>query len=139
MGDVSIRIHFDRLPGLPERLNKRVAVAVRKAAFEIEAEAKSRVPVDTGALKNSIYTVTDQGSTYGQAAGAAVSANPRSKEVPEMAKPPGVSAIVAVAIDYGIYVEMGTRKMEPQPFLGPAAEIVEPALLAALRSIVEQG
>lgn len=139
MGDVTIRITANRLPTLPARLRQQASAAVRKAAFDIEANAKQSVPVDTGALKNSIYTVTDQGSTYGQAVGSASSANPHGHPVAEAPKPAGISAVVAVGMEYGVYVELGTRKMAARPFLGPAAEVVKPAFLAALAQLVEQG
>lgn len=82
--------------------------AVRKAAFDIESGAKARVPVDTGNLKNSI--------------GVSLSAT-------------GLSAEIGPTAHYGIYVELGTRRMAPKPYLGPAVEAVEPAFIDAIEQL----
>lgn len=80
--------------------------AVAKAAHDIEAHAKSWVPVDTGALMNSISTDVD-----------------------------GLSAEVGPTVNYGVYVEYGTYKMEPRPYMETAADTVEPQFLAAMEQI----
>lgn len=75
----------------------RVSAAVRKTALDIERDAKALAPVDTGNLRSSITTdITGSGH-----AGT-------------------ITAIVGPTADYGIYQELGTSKMAPQPFLGPA-------------------
>lgn len=68
---------------------------IAETTVNIENEAISRVPVDTGNLKNSIDSqITNEGLT-GQ---------------------------VTVGADYGIHVEFGTHKMKAQPYLFPAHE-----------------
>ena len=62
----------------------------------MEAEAKGRAPVDTGALKGSLHTEKKQAGLYW----------------------------VADGVEYGIYQELGTSKMASQPFLVPAVEAV---------------
>lgn len=80
--------------------------AVAKSAHDLEAHAKTQAPVDTGALMNSI------GSTVA-----------------------GLHAEVGPTVHYAPYPEFGTYKMAPQPFMGPAADAVEPAFLAAMEQI----
>ena len=72
-----------------------VADATRKAAMEVEREAKINCPVDTGNLRGSI---------------GAEEKTPLFFEV-------GTNVEYSAAVEYG----MGQRA---QPYLGPAAEIV---------------
>lgn len=105
-----IIIKYNNLPHIAERLPEAVSAIVRKAAFDVEANAKSVVPVDTGKLKNSI-----------------------SSEFPSQTK-----AIIAPHTEYAVYVEYGTRKQRAQPYMRPAAEKVAPAFLEACRRLEER-
>lgn len=82
--------------------------AVRKTAHDIEADAKVFVPVDTGNLRNSIST--DVGV---------------------------LSAEIGPTAEYGLYVEGGTSRMAPQPYMDPAADRREPELVKALEQIAD--
>ena len=67
----------------------------RKIDAAIVGDAKVLSPVDTGFLENSIgseVTVTDD----------------------------AVEAVEGPTAEYGLYVEAGTSRMEPQPYMGPA-------------------
>jgi len=86
------------LPGNRDRI-------VRRIAFEVEARAKQKAPVDTGALRASIYTRTGNEQS------------PGNQELPR--PEPGV-AHVGPSVEYGIYQELGTSEMAPHPYLGPA-------------------
>lgn len=66
---------------------------VAKTARDIEADAKGFAPVDTGNLKGSI--TSDIG---------------------------GLSAEIGPTANYGVFLELGTSRMAPQPFMGPAAD-----------------
>ncbi len=57
-----------------------------------EGYAKDECPVDTGRLQNSITHKTE-----------------------------GKSAYIGTNVEYAPYVELGTRKMPPRPYLRPAA------------------
>jgi len=99
---------FDRLPELRGELRRQASAAIRKAAFDIEAHAKAVVPVDTGNLKNSIQTTMEDDLT----------------------------AVVGTHVEYAPYVEFGTYKMSPRPYLGPAAEAVRPSLEADMKRLL---
>ena len=43
--------------------------------------------------------------------------------------------VVEVGAEYGVYLEMGTSRMAPRPFLGPAVEKVWPEFEAAMEKI----
>jgi HK97 gp10 family phage protein len=69
---------------------------VNRLAFKVEGYAKMRAPVDTGALKNSGFTV--------------------------VAARDGDAAIVGFSVEYAPYQEFGTYRMAAHPFLWPAVE-----------------
>lgn len=85
--------------------------AVRKTAFEVEARAKARAPIDTGALRNSIATtVTGE-----------------------------LSAEIGPTVAYAAYVEYGHMAggtlVAPQPYMAPAADSAMLDLELALEEI----
>jgi HK97 gp10 family phage protein len=92
----NVTVLFNHLPRIIRQMPGRIDDTVRDAALDCETYAKDVVPVDTGALKNSIR------------------AEPESDKV----------WIVAPHTEYAIYVEFGTRKMRAQPYMRPAAEKV---------------
>ena len=110
-----LTVHMDDLHQLVATLGKktegmdsRTAQVVRKAAFDVERFAKTYAPVDTGFLKNSIHTViqTNNWRVY--------------------------AAEVIAEAEYADFVEHGTSRMAPQPFMAPALARVEPGFLAVL-------
>ena len=76
-------------------VTRKAQLVVAKTAHDIEADAKSLAPVDTGALRNSIGTTISNG---------------------------GLSAEIGPTASYAAHVEFGTRRMRPQPFMRPAAD-----------------
>lgn len=127
---------WNLLPEVPGALDKAISKVVRKAAFDIQRAAAQNAPVDTGFLKSSIYVVTKGASTYGAAAENASGKNGDAELLPEIDQPPNDrTAYVAVGANYGIYQEFGTVNMPAQPYLTPAAELVRPQYLAAMRSL----
>lgn len=93
-------------------LPKEADAVVRKAAFDIEARAKRKAPVDTGALRNSIAVVDE---TRGDA-----------------------EAEVNVGAEYGAYVELGTVDRAAKPYLAPAVEAVRPGFEKAMESLMKR-
>jgi HK97 gp10 family phage protein len=89
-----------------------VSQVVRKTALDIEADAKSRAPEDTGLLKNSIQASDMQ--------------------------PGDLVTQVIVGAQYGRHVEFGTKKMKAQPFLTPAVEVNRKAFKAAMNALVKR-
>lgn len=138
---LEIKLTQDRFDELCGQLRDAVSDIVRATAFDVQDEAQNRAPVDTGALKNSIYTVTDRGSSYSDAASSAASARPAAEILPEVtASDAGVGdfvAVVAPSVEYAIYVEMGTSKQAAQPYLGPAAESMRTAFERAMQKVLK--
>lgn len=77
------------------------------SSLRIERGAKTGAPVDTGALKNTIFSAQAGSLTYK----------------------------VTAPQHYAVYVEKGTRKMRAQPFLKPAIDAERPKLISNLRKI----
>ena len=96
MGDFSELIAISaELAKASAEVTRRAQVVVRKTAADIEASGKRNAPVDTGHLRGSISTTMSIG---------------------------GLSAEIGPTASYGAYVEFGTRRMRPQPFMRPAAD-----------------
>ena len=87
-------------------VTRKAQLVVAKTAHDIEADAKSLAPVDTGMLRNSI------GSTIS-----------------------GLSAEIGPTVHYAPYLEYGTRRMPPQPYMGPAAERRAEPFVKAIESL----
>lgn len=64
---------FNHWQEIADAIDSNVNQLVRATAFKIEAGAKRRAPVDTGFLRNSIYTVTEDGGGFAGAFVRAVS------------------------------------------------------------------
>lgn len=78
--------------------------AVKKTGFDTVSLAQELVPVDTGNLKNSIGVDFD---------------------------PDGLGFEAGPTANYGMFVEGGTSRMAPQPYMGPAFDkAVEPFVQA---------
>jgi hypothetical protein len=105
-------------------------------ALQIEAQAKVNIQangqIDTGFMLNSVYTVTDDGSSYNDARGAAESQNEAGGMAPEVALADGASAAVAVGAEYAIYQE------EKQSFLYAAAVQVGQSSGATIERVAKE-
>lgn len=87
---------------------EKAGAAVEKTAADIEADGKVFAPVDTGHLVGSISSDVD-----------------------------GLSAEVGPTAEYGAYVEDGTSRAAPQPYMGPAADRRFPQFEDAIAQIGE--
>lgn len=106
---VSWRVVDNDFPKIIAGMEAKAEAIVSKAALDIEAHAKTRAPVDTGTLKNSIQA-TRVGDAHWR---------------------------VVVGVDYGMYVEWGTARMAAQPFFQPAIQAVTPQFLTAIRKVTQ--
>ena len=123
-----IVVHLDtgEMDRIVRDLHVREEQVIRRLAFEIERAAKQNAPVDTGALRSSIYTITENYSGRGRAEDRAFKKNKAIIDLVEIPEPGGnVFARVGPCVEYGEYVEFGTYRMGAQPYLTPAAEQVE--------------
>ncbi|WP_347042022.1 HK97-gp10 family putative phage morphogenesis protein [Brachybacterium nesterenkovii] len=89
-------------------LPDRAGLVVRKVAMDTQADAQRFAPVDTGNLRSSINTTTQ-----------------------------GLRAEVTATADYAVFVENGTSRMAPRPFMGPATERHTPVFREAMARLAE--
>lgn len=75
----------------------KAAKVLRSSALAVERDAKAVVPVDTGFLKGSITTDVEADGRF-----------------------MSMSAEIGPTANYGGYVEYGTSRMSPQPYMAPA-------------------
>ena len=97
---------------MAETLVPRASAVVRKVALDTEADAKQLAPVDTGNLRNSITTAV-QGD--------------------------GLRAAVVATASYAPFIELGTSRMAPQPFMGPATDRNKPLFYKAMSQLGGDG
>lgn len=92
------------------RIKRKAGQAIAKTALDVERIAKTRVPVDTGATRESITARIDRSA---------------------------LSATIGPTTYYAPFLEFGTRRMAARPFMGPALEAVKPGYVAAMERIAE--
>lgn len=88
---------------------KKAAVAVKDAAQTTRDHARDNAPVDTGNLRDSLKMGGGK-----------------------------LTRRVVAAVPYSLYVEFGTSKMAPQPFLYPASDRGEEQLINDLAQIASE-
>jgi HK97 gp10 family phage protein len=110
MSGAEIRAHAAKFRAAGVKVTPLVVAATTKATLDTAAQARELTPVDTGYLRASIATTTgtDGTSVFGE---------------------------VTAGANYAAYVEHGTSRMAPQPFMSPAHEANAAKWLAALAQI----
>ena len=89
----------DRLRAAPDRAVGMIRDATVKATLDTQRVARERAPVDTGYLRSSIAVTVQPGSSAGALVGE-----------------------VTAGADYAVWIENGTSRTRPQPFMRPAFE-----------------
>lgn len=95
-----------KLAAIEPALKAAMQREVKIAAVNIQNGARSRVPVDTGRLRNSI-----------------------THEI----LADGLNASVGSNVEYAPFVEFGTRRMRAKPYLFPAFEEERPRYMERLK------
>ena len=103
---VGLRELEDKLSNLDEKLSRALEEALEEIAEKIRDDAKSFAPVDTGSLRKSIRVEREGELQFSVVAGGGGVINPRTGR----------------EVDYAGYVEFGTSRMSPQPYMQPALE-----------------
>lgn len=127
---------FNHFPKIAAALRPAVSQVVRKTAFDGQANIQGFIrangQIDIGFMLGSVYTVTSEGSTYGDAGEPPGD----SYLLPEVEAPENdLTAYIAVGANYGIYQNYGTRYLPPRPFFEPGIEQTRAGFDAALSAI----
>lgn len=125
------------LDALIKNCDGDVNEAVMKAAFMVEGRAKAKAPVDTGALRASIYVSMKKGGKGNEAMVAAKARRPEA--VVEALPTPKENAVAYVgpSVEYGQEVEMGSSTRSGTPYLQPALRETEADLKKLLSAAVK--
>ena len=107
-----LEIREDNAKAVAGALNEAVAKALEEIGLVAEGYAKKACPVDTGRLRNSITHVT---------------------------RPSEKAVYIGTDVEYGPYVELGTRHNGAQPFLRPAATEHQAKYEAILKKNLQNG
>ena len=113
------------LDDIIKHLDGNVAEAVARVAFAIEARAKQKAPVDTGALRASIYTSLKDGGMGVKAMNEARSLRPDVLTDPLPMPRDNHTAYVGPTVEYALGIEIGTVRRAGTPYLQPAVRETE--------------
>ena len=142
---VTRRVINNRIPQVIASITTNTQNAVDQTAAAVQEFASQIAPVDTGALRNSIYVNNGRDSDYASRISIASGLNPDMQALeeldPEFVIPlsgtnTGNVAVVGVGAHYGIFLEQGTVFQPPQPFMLPAAEASSDDFESLMRNIV---
>lgn len=100
--------YSSKIPAMVASANPKANMVIRKGTLDLLAMSRQRVPVKTGHLKNNSFV--QMGDLEGR---------------------------VVYAADYAFYVEGGTRKMDAQPYLRPAFDVLVPDIVRALMIVMQ--
>jgi hypothetical protein len=125
------------LDRLAKHLDGNVSEAVASAAFMVEGRAKVKAPVDTGALRASIYVAMKKGSKASEAIAAAKARRPDANVNALPTPKDNFTAHVGPSVEYGQEVELGSSKRAGTPYLGPALRETEADLKKFLSKAVQ--
>ncbi|UIU47067.1 hypothetical protein [Microcystis phage MinS1] len=109
-----VRALGSRVSGAGGRVGSRGSAVLRKTAYDIEGDAKTLAPVDTGNLQGSISTTIIGDGRHGL-----------------------MTAEIGPTAEYGIYQEYGTSTQPGQPYMGPAFDRRAASYTEALAQIAE--
>ena len=102
------------LEGLASTMTEKAEDVLTETAEETRRMAKARVPVRTGRLKASIRTQRTA---------------PLKREVI-------ADSLLSPSDAYAIFVEKGTSRQAPQPYMGPAVDAAEPNFLKRVGDLI---
>ena len=104
---MSIEWHGDKVK---KTVHQATLDGLEIVCYKVDAEAKKLCPVDTGRLRSSIGHKVNKRKMDGT-----ISAGE-------------YQAFDGSIVKYANYVEMGTKRMPPQPYLRPALELIRPEM-----------
>ena len=115
-------------------LHDKLSKIVKKSTNDLLAEAISEI--QTGDKSGTVYVrggVEHQASAPEEAP-ATDTGNLIASMIVRENSP--LSSSVVVGADYGLYLETGTARMSPRPFMSPALVEIEPGFIAACENAV---
>ena len=146
--NITTSVRFDRTRQVAALIGLNSQNTVDQAARDLQTLAYQLSPVDTGALRNSIYVNNGSTSDYQTRVGTAERLNPDMEALEEIPPEFAISlsggaasgdyiTVVGVAAHYGIFLEEGTVNQPPQSFMRPASEAISDEFQASMARIAD--
>ena len=136
--NIDIRIESDNVQEILDTLNDRIDVALEAVGAQAENYAKMKCPVDTGLLRNSITHALSGKPAAAKTYHSKYGTNKTAKGNRRLATSKNAGKVgfgtysgtigdttekavyIGTNVEYAPYVELGTQKTDPQPFIKPA-------------------
>ncbi len=118
-------------------LHTKLSAAVKKIARDVQAQAVQEIKIGESIASGHIYR---RGNVEHQASSPN---DPPSNDTGNLAASISVTddsdlkSTINVGAEYGLYLEVGTARMSPRPFLSPALAFVEPAFRTAIQEAMQ--
>ena len=122
---MSVSADWSEVNELAADLGKAGLGAARKAQ-QVVAKAAADVQRTGAAIAQQLFKPPPEGASTG------ATANSVGVDLEDG----GLAASIGPTTSYAPYLEFGTRRMSPRPFMGPALDAVEPSFTAAMEQLV---
>jgi hypothetical protein len=137
-----IQLDFGNIDGLARDVEKIIFTVISKGARTIAGRAREKVPVDTGALKASIYVSNEKGSSYNFALAGAQKLRTFDTAPNARVGAGKGSIVVGAAAPYAMAVEMGHHTpgggfYPARPYLIPSVYETVPEIEMELKDEIE--
>jgi hypothetical protein len=125
--------HFPELAlAMHEALSDIVAETTVYLGDMMIAQIYANGQIDTGFMVDSVYTVTKNGSTYGQ---GSIEPPGDAYLMPEETISSDMEGVAACAANYSGFQNYGTRYLPPRPFREPAMDLAKAEYEAKLAQL----
>ena len=121
---MSVSADWSEVRALAADLSKAGLGAARKAQ-QVVAKAAADVQRTGAATAQQLFKPPPEGASTG------ATANSIGVDLEDG----GLAASIGPTTSYAPYLEFGTRRMSPRPFMGPALDAVEPSFTAAMEQL----
>ena len=118
---MSVSADWSEVRALAADLSKAGPATARKAQ-QVVAKAAADVQRTGAATAQQLFKPPPEGASTG------ATANSIGVDLEDG----GLAASIGPTTSYAPYLEFGTRRMSPRPFMGPALDAVEPSFTAAM-------
>ncbi len=104
-------------------MDQAISIALEASGLIVEGQAKALCPVDSGRLRNSIsYSIDGKVEGLNKAGKRKKGKQEASSDDGVKPNPAKDTVVIGTNVEYGPHVELGTVKMEAQPYLNPALD-----------------
>lgn len=133
-----LRRKIDRLPSYWQTVINDSLFDMQKKIITYIKDSITEVSIGTGSRLYRIYGKEHWSAAYGDAPNNLTGALRRSIKGNINKKKNQSVLIIGSSLEYAVYLEMGTSKMEARPFIKPAYLKFSPMITKELKNIINQ-